>query len=182
MRFDHPFIPFLGRLLIVYIFATSGIGKVLSWQSNIQYMSTRHLPAIPVFLALAAVIELGGSLSLITGFRARSCDHHVFLPGCGYRALSQLLGRIRYAGGNAGDALPEESCDHGWPADSRLRGPRTLVAGQASVVNFDNVDHQRKVAWTSREATVLPSSTAKSCVDTTMLRRRSGFAIRQPSL
>ena len=71
MRFDHPFVPFLGRLLIVYVFATSGIGKVFSWQANIQYMSTRHLPGIPVFLAMAAVIELGGSLSLITGFRAR---------------------------------------------------------------------------------------------------------------
>src|ERR1051326_2308075 len=79
MRFDHPFVPFLGRLLIVYIFATSGIGKVFSWQSNIQYMSTRHLPAIPVFLAIATVIELGGSLALITGFRAREAAIIMFL-------------------------------------------------------------------------------------------------------
>lgn len=71
MRFDHPLVPFLGRLLIVYIFATSGIAKVFSWQANIQYMSTRHLPAIPVFLAIAAIIEIGGSICLITGYRAR---------------------------------------------------------------------------------------------------------------
>jgi|SRR5579864_1868215 len=78
MKFTHPAIPFVGRLLIVYIFATSGLGKVFSWQSNIQYMSTRHLPAIPVFLAIAAAIELGGSLSLVTGFRAREAAMIMF--------------------------------------------------------------------------------------------------------
>ena len=71
MRFDHPVFPFLGRLLIVYIFATSGLGKVFSWSDNVAYMSTRHLPMIPVLLAIAAVIELGGSICLVTGYHAR---------------------------------------------------------------------------------------------------------------
>ena len=79
MRFTHPFIPFLGRLLIVYIFATSGIGKVFSWQSNVQYMSTRHLPMIPVLLAIAAIVEIGGSICLITGYRAREAAMIMFL-------------------------------------------------------------------------------------------------------
>ena len=56
---------------MVYIFATSGIAKVFSWQGNIDYMSTRHLPMIPVLLAIAAIIEIGGSICLITGYRAR---------------------------------------------------------------------------------------------------------------
>lgn len=72
MKFDHPLIPLLGRLLIVYIFATSGIAKMFSWEGNIQYMSTRHLPMIPLLLAVATVIELGGSLCLITGYQARA--------------------------------------------------------------------------------------------------------------
>lgn len=71
MRLDHPLVPFLGRLLITYIFATSGIAKVFSWSGNIAYMSTRHLPALPVLLAIAAIIELGGSLCLVTGYQAR---------------------------------------------------------------------------------------------------------------
>lgn len=71
MKFDHPFIPLLGRLLIVYIFLTSGIAKVFSWPDNVAYMNTRHLPMIPVLLGIAAIIELGGSLSLITGYQAR---------------------------------------------------------------------------------------------------------------
>lgn len=68
---DHPFIPLLGRLLITYIFATSGIAKIFSWSDNVAYMSTRHLPMIPVLLAFAALIELAGSASLVTGYQAR---------------------------------------------------------------------------------------------------------------
>ena len=71
VNLDHPFIPLLGRLLIVYIFLTSGIAKVFSWSDNIAYMSTRHLPMIPVLLGIATIIELGGSLCLITGYQAR---------------------------------------------------------------------------------------------------------------
>jgi putative oxidoreductase len=71
MKLDHPIIPLLGRLLMSYIFVTSGLAKVFSWEANVQYMSTRHLPAIPVLLALAAVIELGGAICLITGYQAR---------------------------------------------------------------------------------------------------------------
>jgi putative oxidoreductase len=79
IKFDHPFIPLLGRLLMMYIFATSGLAKVFSWQANIQYMSTRHLPFIPALLAIAAIIELGGSICLITGYRAREAAFIMFL-------------------------------------------------------------------------------------------------------
>jgi putative oxidoreductase len=72
MKLDHPIIPLLGRLLMSYIFITSGLAKVFSWGANVQYMSTRHLPAIPILLALAAVIEIGGSICLITGYQSRA--------------------------------------------------------------------------------------------------------------
>lgn len=79
MKFDHPSIPFLGRLLISYIFATSGLAKIFSWEGNIAYMSTRHLPFIPELLAIAMVIEVGGSISLITGYQARTAAMIMFL-------------------------------------------------------------------------------------------------------
>ena len=79
MKLDHPIVPLLGRLLMVYVFATSGIAKVFSWQGNIQYMSTRHLPLIPLLLAIAAIIELGGSICLITGYQARMAAFVMFL-------------------------------------------------------------------------------------------------------
>jgi len=79
VRLDHPVVPFVGRLCITYIFATSGIAKVMAWRDNVAYMGTRHLPVIPVLLAIAAVVELGGSLCLITGFQARVAAFVMFL-------------------------------------------------------------------------------------------------------
>jgi len=65
---------------MVYVFATSGLAKIFSWQANVQYMSTRHLPIIPVLLAAAMVIEVGGSVCLITGYRAREAAFISILP------------------------------------------------------------------------------------------------------
>ncbi len=71
MSLDHPVVPLFGRLMITYIFATSGIAKIFSWSDNVAYMSTRHLPLIPVLLAAALVIEVAGSVCLVTGYQAR---------------------------------------------------------------------------------------------------------------
>ena len=78
-KLEHPIIPLTGRLMITYIFATSGIAKVFSWSGNVQYMSTRHLPMIPVLLAMATVIELAGSVCLITGYQIRIAAFVMFL-------------------------------------------------------------------------------------------------------
>lgn len=79
MRLGHPVVPLLGRLMISYIFATSGIAKVFSWSGNVAYMGTRHLPLIPVLLAAALVIELAGSVCLVTGYQARIAAFVMFL-------------------------------------------------------------------------------------------------------
>lgn len=79
MKLDHPVIPFLGRLMISYIFVTSGIAKVFSWSGNVAYMNTRHLPLIPLLLAAATVIELAGSVCLVTGYGARIAAFVMFL-------------------------------------------------------------------------------------------------------
>ena len=71
MILDHPLVPLMGRLMMTYIFATSGIAKIFGWSGNVAYMSTRHLPMISVLLAGALVIEVVGSLCLITGYQAR---------------------------------------------------------------------------------------------------------------
>jgi len=66
-----PAVVFLGRLLMTYIFATSGLAKILDWSGNVSYMSSRHLPWIPVLLAAAVAIELSGTICLVTGLYAR---------------------------------------------------------------------------------------------------------------
>jgi putative oxidoreductase len=73
---EYPFFttgiaPLLGRLLLSVIFCTSAISKSFGWAGNVEYMSSRHLPLIPLLLAAALLIEAFGSLCLITGFAAR---------------------------------------------------------------------------------------------------------------
>jgi putative oxidoreductase len=78
MILDQPVIPFVGRLLMTYIFATSGIAKILDWSGNVAYMSTRPLPLIPLLLAAAMLIEVLGSVCLVTGYRVRSAAFVMF--------------------------------------------------------------------------------------------------------
>ncbi|HEY3929265.1 MAG TPA: DoxX family protein [Candidatus Koribacter sp.] len=87
MSFEHPLLPFAGRLLITYIYLTSGIAKVFGWSGNEFYMARHHLPLVPLLLSLATVIELGGSLCLITGFQARWAAFIMF----GYTVILTIL-------------------------------------------------------------------------------------------
>jgi putative oxidoreductase len=86
-RFDHPVIPFVGRLLITYIYATSGYAKVFGWSGNVQYMNRHHLRMIPLLLAAAAVVEIVGSFCLITGYQARAAAFIMF----GYTLIMTIL-------------------------------------------------------------------------------------------
>jgi putative oxidoreductase len=71
--------PLLGRLLVGVIFVTSAISKSFGWNGNVEYMASKGLPLVPVLLAAALLIELLGSLALITGFAARIAASVMFL-------------------------------------------------------------------------------------------------------
>lgn len=60
-----------GRTLLALIFILSGIGKFMDWSSNVAYMETQGLVWIPLFLAAAAIVEIAGGLSVLTGTFAR---------------------------------------------------------------------------------------------------------------
>jgi putative oxidoreductase len=72
-------IPLIGRLFLSVIFFTSAISKSFGWAGNVEYMSSKHLPLIPLLLAAALLIEALGSLCLITGFAARLAATVMFL-------------------------------------------------------------------------------------------------------
>jgi putative oxidoreductase len=64
----------LGRLCMSLIFLTSAYSKMFGWQSNVQYVATRHFTntlLVTLMLGGALAIELGGGLCLITGYQAR---------------------------------------------------------------------------------------------------------------
>ena len=62
---------FIGRLLIGLPFAMSGLGKLAAIGPTTEGIRAAGLPLPSVALAVAVIIELGGGLSLIAGFKAR---------------------------------------------------------------------------------------------------------------
>lgn len=67
----NRYFPFAGRLLIGLPFAMSGFGKLAALGPTRQMIAAAGLPFPALALAGAIVVELGGGLSLIAGFRTR---------------------------------------------------------------------------------------------------------------
>ena len=65
------YIPFAGRLLIGLPFAMSGLGKLAAVGPTTNMIRAAGLPLPSFALVLAIVVELGGGLLLVAGFRAR---------------------------------------------------------------------------------------------------------------
>ena len=73
--------PLLSRLLISAIFVQGALGKILGWSGQESYMQSHQLPAklIPAMLGIALVIEAGGVLCLLVGWRARAAAFVMFV-------------------------------------------------------------------------------------------------------
>src|SRR5271168_1743051 len=65
------YLPFVGRLLIGLPFALSGFGKLAAIGPTAEMIRAAGLPLPPLALALAVIVELGGGLLLVAGFRTR---------------------------------------------------------------------------------------------------------------
>jgi len=61
----------LARWLVSVIFVTSAYSKLFGWSANVEYMHSKHMPAVTLLLAAALIVEAAGSFCLITGFGAR---------------------------------------------------------------------------------------------------------------
>ncbi|WP_241052504.1 DoxX family protein [Achromobacter xylosoxidans] len=59
----------LGRILLAALFLLSGIGKLSAYGATAGYMAAVGVPA--PLLPLAIVIEIGGALAIIAGWRTR---------------------------------------------------------------------------------------------------------------
>ncbi|WP_336489649.1 DoxX family protein [Methylobacterium nigriterrae] len=65
------FVPAVGRLLMGTIFLASGLGKLAAPAAAVGYIQSAGLPLPQLALAAAILVEVGGSLMLIAGYRAR---------------------------------------------------------------------------------------------------------------
>ena len=67
----YTFLPLLGRILLGLPFLMSGLGKLAAYGATVGYIASVGLPAPPLAFITSVVIEVGGSLLLLLGFRAR---------------------------------------------------------------------------------------------------------------
>jgi putative oxidoreductase len=65
------YVPFAGRLLIGLPFAMSGLSKLAAIGPTTEMIRAAGLPLPPMALALAVIVELGGGILLVAGFRTR---------------------------------------------------------------------------------------------------------------
>ena len=64
-------VPLLGRILLAAIFISSGFSKITGFEGTVGYIASKGLP-MPQVLALGAiVVELGGGLMLLIGWKTR---------------------------------------------------------------------------------------------------------------
>jgi putative oxidoreductase len=65
------YLPLIGRLLIAAPFLLSGVGKLAAYDRVVAMITAAGLPLAPLGWVIAIVVEIGGGLLMIAGFRAR---------------------------------------------------------------------------------------------------------------
>ena len=71
--------PLVGRVLIALIFVISGFGKIKGFDGTVGLIASKGLPLPQVAAVVAIIIELGGGLMLIAGWKARWAAAAMFL-------------------------------------------------------------------------------------------------------
>jgi len=71
MRTLNRTIPLLARLLLALIFIASGFSKIPGWHDTAALMASKGIPFVPLSLAAAIGVEIGGGVSVLLGFKTR---------------------------------------------------------------------------------------------------------------
>ncbi len=69
----------VGRVLLAVIFVISGYNKLMDPAGTQQHMAQAGLPAVQVLYVLTVIVELGGGLLLVLGYRPREVAGILFL-------------------------------------------------------------------------------------------------------
>lgn len=61
----------IGRLLFALLFLPAGISKIAGFAGTVGYIGSKGLPMPALGAVIAIIVEVGGSLALISGFGTR---------------------------------------------------------------------------------------------------------------
>ena len=88
--------PLAGRILIALIFIWSGFGKITGFEGTVGFIASKGLPLPQLAATGAIVVELGGGLMLVAGWKARWAAAAMFaFTAMAAVDLSQFLGGAR---------------------------------------------------------------------------------------
>jgi putative oxidoreductase len=79
--------PLIGRILIALIFLLAGFGKLTGFEGTVGYIASKGLP-LPQLAAVGAIlVELGGGIMLVVGWKTRLAAAAMFI----FTALTALI-------------------------------------------------------------------------------------------
>ena len=73
-----------GRILLALYFLIPGAGKFLSWDRSVALMEAHNMQMIPLLLAIAAIAQIFGSVSLLL-------NKHVVICSLGFAVMTILI-------------------------------------------------------------------------------------------
>ncbi len=79
MKILDTYIPLIGRFFMSLIFIISGINKIFNFSGTAGYMAMQGMPLVSFFLVGAIIIELGGGLLLLVGYKTKIVTVILFL-------------------------------------------------------------------------------------------------------
>ena len=68
---NKDWLALLGRILLAAMFVISGYGKLTGFDGTVGYIASKGMPMPQVLAIIAIVIELGGGLALVIGWKTR---------------------------------------------------------------------------------------------------------------
>jgi putative oxidoreductase len=71
MNDNTRYLPFAGRVIIGVVFLMSGLGKLAAYGATTAMIAAAGLPVPPAAWLVAVLVEAGGGLLLLLGFRVR---------------------------------------------------------------------------------------------------------------
>lgn len=67
----HPTLLLVGRVLLAAVFLVAGLRKIMGPAATAGYFAKLGMPAAEVMVWVAVIIEVGGALMLISGWKIR---------------------------------------------------------------------------------------------------------------
>jgi putative oxidoreductase len=83
----NRFGPLVGRILIALIFVLSGFGKITGFEGTVGYIASKGVPLPQLATVGSIIVELGGGIMLVLGWRARWAAAAMFV----FTALAALI-------------------------------------------------------------------------------------------